>query len=82
MSVLERLRRAGVHVRADGPDVILRGRVTDDLAELARQWKPQLMADLDEETAMENLPYPPCSHPKPALAYRCSDCAEKMCRRV
>lgn len=48
-----RLKSAGVTVQVDGGDLVLRGNsIPAELVELARVNKPQLLADLAEQTAV------------------------------
>jgi hypothetical protein len=54
-STLSQLRSRGlaVFVSADGR-LLLRGRVTDELASLAKENGPQILSDLAEEEARQN----------------------------
>ena len=53
--VLSRLRQAGIRVSADTDELVLRGRPTRELVELARAHKRQLLVDLAEEQAITDF---------------------------
>lgn len=49
MTTLDTLRVAGLAVRADGGELVIRGPLSDELKTLAQANKPQILADLAEE---------------------------------
>lgn len=52
MTTLDTLRAAGLKVRAEGDELVLRGRLTVELKALALVNKPQILTDLAEEAAL------------------------------
>lgn len=46
MSILAPFIAHGIHVHADGPELVLRGRLTTEIMAYARKHKPEILATL------------------------------------
>ncbi len=79
MTTLDTLRVAGLAVRADGGELVIRGPLSDELKTLAQANKPQILADLAEEADLIAFHCQACNfttpnHPWPGQARRCIRC--------